>query len=39
MVILPFCAMLLVVLKGFVYAIAVDIYAYCIAFCCILPCV
>ena len=39
MVILLFCAMLLVVLKGFVYAIAVDIYAYRLVFSGILPCV
>ena len=37
--ILPFLAMCFMVMKGFVYAIAVDIYDYCIAFCCILPCV
>ena len=37
--ILPFSAMFLVVLKGFVYTIAVDIYAFCLAFSTILPCV
>lgn len=46
MVVLPFCAMFLVVPKGFVYAIAADIYAiaadiyaYRLAFCSTLPCV
>ena len=33
MVIMPFLAMYVVVLKGFVYTIAVDIYAFCLAFC------
>ena len=37
--ILPILAMCFMVTKGFVYAIAVDIYAYRIAFCCILTCV
>ena len=32
MPILPFWAMYFVVLKGFVYTIAVDIYAFCLAF-------
>ena len=31
--------MCLTALKGFVYTIAVDIYAFCIAFSTILPCV
>ena len=39
MVVLPFCAMLLVVLKGFIYAIAAYIYAYRLAISSILPCV
>ena len=39
MAILPILAMCFMVCKGFVYAIAVDIYAYRIAFCCILTCV
>ena len=39
MVILPFLAMYLVVRKGFIYTIAAYIYAYRLAFCCILPCV
>ena len=33
MVIMPFLAMCSVVLKGLVYTIAVDIYAFCLAFC------
>jgi len=37
--ILPFSVMYLTALKGFVYTIAVDIYAFCIAFSTILPCV
>ncbi len=36
MVILPFLAMWFMVLKGFVYTIAVDDYAFCLAFCSIL---
>ena len=32
MAILPFLAMFFMVLKGFVYAIAVDVYAYRLAF-------
>jgi len=31
--------MFLMSLKGFVYTIAVDIYAFCLAFSAILPCV
>ena len=31
--------MYLTALKGFVYTIAVDIYAFCIAFSTILPCI
>ena len=37
--ILPFSAMFLMSLKVFVYTIAVDIYAFCLAFSAILPCV
>ena len=37
--ILPFSAMFFIALKGFVYAIAVDVYAFCLAFSGILPCV
>jgi len=37
--ILPFSVMFLMSLKGFVYTIAVDIYAFCLAFSAILPCV
>ena len=33
MVILPFIAMCFMVLKGFVYTIAVDVYAFCLVFC------
>ena len=33
MAILPFLAMCFVVLKGLVYTIAVDVYAFCLAFC------
>ena len=39
MAILPFLAMYFIVLKGFVYAIAVDIYAFRLAFSRILHCV
>ena len=39
MAILPFLAMFFIVLKGFVYTIAVYIYAFRLAFSCILPCV
>ena len=37
--ILPFSAIFLMSLKGFVYTIAVDIYAFCLAFSAISPCV
>ena len=37
--ILPFLAMYFMVLKGFVYTFAVDVYAFCLAFSCILHCV
>ena len=37
--ILPFSAMFLVVLKGFVYTIAVDIYAFRLVFRPILLCI
>ena len=33
MAILPFLDMCFVVLKGFVYTIAVDVYAFYLAFC------
>ncbi len=39
MPILPFLAMCFMVLKGFVYTIAVDVYAFRLAFSSILPCV
>jgi len=46
MTILPFFAMYFMVLKGFVYTFAVDVYAFalrlapfCTALCTILPCV
>ena len=39
MPILPFLDMCFMVLKGFVYTIAVDIYAFRLAFSGILPCV
>ena len=39
MPILPFLTMCFMVLKGFVYTIVVDIYAFCLAFSGILPCV
>ena len=39
MAVLPFCAMFLVVLKGFIYAIAVYIYACRLEIRSILPCV
>ncbi len=39
MVILPFSAMFLMVLKGFVYTIAVYFYAFRLAFSSILTCV
>ena len=37
--ILPFFAMYFMVLKGFVYTFAVDVYAFCLAFSTILHCV
>ena len=39
MAILPLSAMFFMALKGFVYAIAVYVYAFHLAFCCILSCV
>ena len=39
MAILPFLAMFFMVLKGFVYTIAVDVYAFRLAFSSILHCV
>ncbi len=39
MAILPLLALCFMVLKGFVYTIAVDVYAFCLAFSCILHCV
>ena len=39
MAILPFLAMFFMVLKGFVYTIAMDIYAFRLAFRSILHCV
>ena len=33
MTILPILAMCFMVLKGYVYTIAVDVYAFCLAFC------
>ena len=39
MAILPFWAMFFMALKGFVYTIVVDVYAFCLAFSSILPCV
>ena len=39
MAILPLLSMLFMALKGFVYTIAVDIYAFRLAFSTILPCV
>ena len=33
MVILLFLAMCFMALKGFVYTIGVDVYAFCLAFC------
>ena len=36
---MPFSVIYLMSLKGFVYTIAVDIYAFCLAFSTILPCV
>ena len=37
--ILPFLAMCFVVLRGFIYTIAVYFYAFCLSFSSILPCV
>ena len=37
--VLPFSAMCFTALKGFVYAIVVDVYAFCLAFSGISPCV
>ena len=37
--ILPFLAMCLMVLEGYVYTIAAYFYAFCLAFCTILHCV
>ena len=37
--ILPFLAMYFMVLKGSVYTFAVDVYAFCLAFSCVLHCV
>ena len=39
MVILPFLGMCFMAKKGFIYTIAAYIYAYCLVFCSILPCV
>ena len=39
MAILPFWAMFFMVLRGFVYAVAVNFYAFCLAFCPILHCI
>ena len=39
MIILPFLVMFLVVLKGYIYTYAVDVYAKHPAFCTILPCI
>ena len=39
MVIMPFLAMYFMVRKGFVYTIAVDIYAFRLVFSSILPCI
>ena len=39
MVVLPFLAMFFMALKGFVYTIAVDIYAFRLAFSRILHCI
>ena len=39
MAILPLSAMRFMVCKGVVYAIAVYVYAFRLAFCCILSCV
>ena len=39
MVVLPFCAMFLVVVKGLFIPVTVDFYAFYLAFSSILPCV
>ena len=39
MAILPFLAICFMDLKGFVYTIAMDIYAFCFAFSSILRCI
>ena len=39
MAILPFLALILMVLKGFIYTIGADIYAFRLAFCSILHCI
>ena len=39
MPILPFLAMCFMVLRGFIYTIAVDVYAFHLTFSSILPCV
>ena len=39
MPILPFLAMFFMVRKGFVYAVAVNFYAFCLAFSTILHCI
>ena len=39
MVILPFLGMCFMAKKGFIYTIAAYVYAYCLVFCSILPCV
>jgi len=39
MAILPFLAMCFMVLKGVVYTIAVDVYAFRLVFSCILHCI
>ena len=39
MVVLPFIAMFFIPLKGTIYTIAVNFYAYHLAFSSILPCV
>ena len=39
MVILPFLAMCFMAIRGFVYTIAVNVYAFHLAFSSILPCI
>ena len=39
MVVLPFFAIFFMARKGFVYTIAVDVYAFRLAFSCILHCI